>query len=236
MSERATALVVPVAAATGARAAAAALACAGAEPDRAGLLIDLTGTRGPRPSLVATGGARGLEERLAAHLPEAGLASRGRICHLTLPADAAGVEQIAATLPLARDSVAVVLLSPQLLQPTLAAPGVRPAAAMLRADLPADRALTALVAGDLIERGLRVAVLKQPLGWLWGRVAMHGVEGRLPARLVERLLPPSSHERYSVAHDQTPEPEGAAKQERRDHAGARRGRGIHRHPERGPGR
>ena len=65
-------LVTAVGAASGARAAAAALACAASEPDRAALLIDLDGGRAPRPSLVATSAARALEERLAAHLPDAG--------------------------------------------------------------------------------------------------------------------------------------------------------------------
>ena len=45
----------------------------------AGLLVDLDPGRPPRPSLIATVAARELEERLAAHLPEAGVASRGRI-------------------------------------------------------------------------------------------------------------------------------------------------------------
>jgi hypothetical protein len=62
-------LVAPVGAAVGSRPAAAALACAGSELDRAGLLIDLDDGRAPRPSLIATAAARALEERLAAHLP-----------------------------------------------------------------------------------------------------------------------------------------------------------------------
>ena len=47
-------LVVRVGGADGARAAAAALACAGSEPDRAGLLVELDRGRRPRPALVAT--------------------------------------------------------------------------------------------------------------------------------------------------------------------------------------
>ncbi|HEX8689078.1 MAG TPA: transglycosylase SLT domain-containing protein [Solirubrobacterales bacterium] len=192
MKEGATVLVTAVGAATGARAAAAALACAGADRDRAGLLIDLSGERAPRPSLIATAAARELEERLAVHLPQAHVASRGQFCHLTLASDQAGVEQIPAALPLVRDAAAVLHLPPRLLQPVLAEPRIRASAAMLRADLAEDRPLTALVAGDMIERGLRVAVLKRPLGWFAGRLALLGAPSTgvtgLSNRLKGRLL------------------------------------------------
>jgi hypothetical protein len=183
-------LVAAVGAATGSRAAAAALACAGSEADRAGLLIDLVDGRAPRPALIATAAARELEERLAVHLPEAGVASRGRLCQLTLPADACGLDDVAAALPTVRGSVAVVHLPPHLLQPALAEPRIGASGALLRADLPADRSLTALVARDLIGKGLSVAVLKRPLGWLAARRALLGalLGGALPARLCERLL------------------------------------------------
>jgi hypothetical protein len=185
-------LVTKVGEAGGARAAAAALACAGSAPDRASLLIDLDDGRAPRPSLVATAAARELEERLAVHLPEAGVASRGGICLLKLSADADGIERVPAALPLARDATAVVHLPPALLQPALAEPRIQPSAALLRADLGADRALTALAARDLLARGIRVAVLKRPLGWLAARRALLGAlaaeSSPLPARLRERLL------------------------------------------------
>jgi len=187
-----TVLVTSVGAAVGARTAAAALACAGSDRDRAGLLIDLTDGRTPRPSLIATAAARELEERLVAHLPQAGIASRGQLCQLSLPADQSGVERIPAALPLARGTVTIVHLPQHLLQPVLAEPRIRPSAAMLRADLAQDPSLTALVAGDLIERGLRVAVLKQPLGWLAGRLALLGAPAMsgtgLPDRTRRRLL------------------------------------------------
>lgn len=186
-------LVSRVGVATGARAAAAALACAGSEPDRAGLLVDL-GTQGaPRPMLIASVAARELEERLAAHLPEAGVASRGWTCHLSLPADQTGIEGLAAALPLVDDSLAAVHLPPHLVQAVVEEALPRVGGVVLRADLGEDRALTALAAGDLMERGLRVAVLKQPLGWLSSRRALAGLlpagsGGGLPNRLCERLL------------------------------------------------
>jgi hypothetical protein len=184
-------LVTTVGAASGCQAAAAALACAASEPDRAALLIELDDGRAPRPSLIATAGARELEERLAAHLPGAGAASRGQACRLRLPADSAGIDGIAAALPLARESAGVVHLSPRLLRPVLEHPRIRPTAALLRADLADDRALTALAARDLMERGLRVAVLKRPLAWLAARRALLGAPGPgggLPARVLEPLL------------------------------------------------
>jgi hypothetical protein len=169
-------LVTAVAAAAGAKVAAAALACAASEPDRAALLVDLDDGRPPRPTLIATAGARKLEERLAAHMPEAALASRGCFCQLTLPAVAESLDRIAAALPLARESAAILHLAPALLRPILEEPRITATAALLRADLSQDRSLTALVVRDLIERGLRVAVLKRQPGRLAGHAASFGVE------------------------------------------------------------
>jgi hypothetical protein len=171
--------------------AATALACAGSEADRAALLIELGGAA-RRSSLIATAAARELEERLAAHMPHAAVASRGPLCRLALPGDEGGVGQIAAALPLARGAGAVIQLPPALLQPVLAEPRLRPSAAMLRADLGRDRSLTALVCADLIARGLRVAVMKQPPGWIRARLALTGTPplagAGLPMRLADRLL------------------------------------------------
>jgi hypothetical protein len=185
-------LVTQVGAATGSKAAAAALACAASEPDHAALLIDLGEGRAPHPSLIATSGARALEERLAAHMPDAGVAARGSVCHLKLPADPDGIEGIAAALPLVRESAGIVHLPPPLLRSVLEESRIRPTAALLRANLARDRALTALAARDLMRAGLRVSVLKRPLGWLAARVVMLGVlpagGEALSARLCEHLL------------------------------------------------
>jgi hypothetical protein len=184
-------LVTSVGEATGTRAAAAALACAGPDGDSARLLVEL-GAAARRPSLLATAAARELEERLAAHMPQAAVSSHGCICRLVLPGDEAGVGQIAAALPLARGGLAVVRPPAALLQPALAEARLRPSATMLRADLARDRSLTALVCGDLIARGLPVAVLKEPLGWLPAQLAQLGVPpfagSGLPGWVVRRLL------------------------------------------------
>jgi hypothetical protein len=204
-------LVTRVGAASGSNAVAAALACAASESNRAGLLIDLNDGRAPRPSLIATAGARTLEERIAAHLPDAGVASRGRICHLRLPAEPVGIEQIAAALPLVRESVGIVHLPPELLRPVLDETRVPATAALLRADLGEDRALTALAVRDLLGQGLRVVVLKRPLGWLIARTALLGAlpEGRkaLPARLRERVLE-TEDSKFHRCYDEEDEPEG----------------------------
>lgn len=235
-------LVTRVGEAAGSRAAAAALACAASESDRAALLIDLDEGRAPRPSLIATAGARALEERLSAHLPDAAVASRGSICQLKLAGDEDGAERIAAALPLARESAAIVHLPPDRLRPVLEEPRIRPTAALLRAELTQDRSLVALAARDLIDRGLRLAVLKQPPNPVISRLALLGVLPApgwvFPHDLHERLLGETvvSQPCYSRQHDAKVDPEGAAQPERRDHAGAGRGGGLHRHPQRGPGR
>lgn len=168
-------LVARVGAASGARAAAAALACAAADPDRAALLVDLEEGRPPRSTLVATAGARSLEERLVAHVPDAAVASRGLICRLTLAPEPESIDAIAAALPLARESAAIVHLRPSLLRPLLAEARIRPTGALLRADLADDRALTALAVRDLMAHGLRAFVLKRPLSWLGARAALLGM-------------------------------------------------------------
>lgn len=185
-------LVTRVGEASGSRAAAAALACAASEPDRAALLTDLGGGRTPRPTPVATKGARELEERLAAHLPDASVASRGAICELRLSDDLNGVKLLPAALPLVRESAGVVHLPPALLQPALAEPRVEASGALLVADLARDRSLTALAVRDLLDRGIRPTVLKRPLPWLAARAALFGALPPgvgLPTRIVARLLP-----------------------------------------------
>jgi hypothetical protein len=182
-------LATAVGGASGSRAAAAALACAGSEPDRPGLLIDVGG-RAPRPTLVSSAGARELEERLAAHLPRLPAASRGHICHLAVDDDPGAFESVRAALPPAREGVAVVHLSPVLLGVALGDLGIRATGVLLRADLGTDRALTALAVRDLFDRGIRVAVLKRPLAWVPARRALFGVlpPGTLSPYLRKSLL------------------------------------------------
>jgi hypothetical protein len=236
-------LVTRVGEASGSRAVAAALACHGSDPDLPGLLIDVDG-RAPRPALVASTGARELEERLAAHLPAHRSAARGQTCHLAVGTDPLELEAIRAALPLARDSVAVIHLPPARLQPLLADLGVAISGVLLRADLDVDRALAALAVRDLVARGVRVRVLGRPLPWVAARRALFGLlspeaAGGLPSRLTAGVLRKNAsleHRCYDGSDDAEADPEGTAQQQRRDHARPRRRRGLHRHPQRPAGR
>ena len=184
-------VVTAVGNAEGARGAAAALACVGAEVDNPALLVDVGG-RVPRPTLLASAAAQKLEERLAAHLPQLRVAARGQVCHLAVPADGEGLEAAAAAVTVAREATAVIHVQPELLQEVLAQPSLRPAGVLLRADLEQDHALVALAVRDLLARDLAVTVLKRRLSWVVERRALFGVlpagsPGGLPERLVRRL-------------------------------------------------
>jgi hypothetical protein len=187
-----TVVVASVGGAEGARGAAAALACAGAELDLPTLLVDVGG-RPPRPALLASGAAQKLEERLAAHLPDMRVAARGQVCHLAVSAEAEGIEVAATAITVARGAPAVLRVPPQLLQATVAGEsGLRPTGVLLRADLERDRPLVALAVRDLLGRDLAVAVLKQRLSWVAERRAFFGAlpagaPGGLPQRLIGRL-------------------------------------------------
>ncbi|HEX3239150.1 MAG TPA: hypothetical protein VHR18_03315 [Solirubrobacterales bacterium] len=214
-----TVLVTAVGAAEGARGAAAALACVGADVDKTALMVDLGG-RAPRPTLIASTAARALEERLAAHLPRLRVAARGQVCHLAVAADEDGFAAAAAAVTVARGMLAVVHSPPSALQGLLGAErGLRPSGVLLRADVAADKALIGLVVRDLVARKLDVGVLKHRLGWVEERRAMFGILGSerpgLPSRLLSRLL---SHECYAGSNATQVDPERAAQPERRDHA------------------
>lgn len=215
-------LVTAVGEAEGSRAAAAALACAGADVDRATLLVDVGG-RPPRPTLLASSAAQRLEERLTVHLPSTRVAARGQVCHLAVGAEPEGFEFISVAATVARDALAVLHLPPALVQPLFEQGlGARLTGAMLRADIAADRALLALVVADLRARGLTVGVLKRRLGWVAERRALFGalgpdVTGGLPASVVRRLV---SHECYAGLDDPGTDPTRAAQPEWRDHASA----------------
>jgi hypothetical protein len=185
-----TVLVAAVGEAEGARGAAAALACAGADIDLATLLVEVGG-KAPRPSLLASAAAQKLEERLTAHLPDARVAARGQVCHLAAPADGERLDSAAAAVAVAREAMAVVHVPPRLLQEALES-GLRPSGVLLRADLEKDRPLLALAARDLLARGIAFAVLKRRLTWVAERRALFGAlpagsQGALPTRLVRRL-------------------------------------------------
>lgn len=187
-------VVAAVGGAEGSRGAAAALSCAGSGIGSAALLVEVGG-RVPRPTLIASASAHQLEERLAARLPTLRPAARGEVCHLSVGADEDGLAAAGVAATVARGGLAVIHVSPDLLQPLLDGPRApRPDAALLRADLDAARPLVALAVDDLLGRDLRVAVLKRRLGWVAERRAGFGAlgsdSGGLPESLLRRLLGP----------------------------------------------
>jgi hypothetical protein len=192
-TDASTVVVTAVGQAEGSRAAAAALACAGADVDCATLLVDVAG-KPPRPTLLASAAAHRLEERLAAHLPTARVAARGQVCHLAVAADPEGFEVASAAVSVARGALAALYLPASQLQPLLdAETGPEPSGVLLRADIGADRALLALTVRDLLGRGFSVGVVKQRLSWVAERRALFGTlppdaTGGLPASLLQRLL------------------------------------------------
>jgi hypothetical protein len=217
-----TVAVTAVGNAEGSRGAAAALACAGADVDLATLLVEVGG-RAPRPTLLASAAAQRLEERLAAHLPQAHVAARGPVCHLAVPAEPAGLETASAAVTVARGALAVLHLPPGLLQPALAVEcGPEVSGVLLRADLAVSRPLVALVAHDLIARGLAVAVLKRRLSWVAERRALFGAlqtdaASGLPRNLCRNLL---SSGCYADFRDVEANPARATRPEPKAHAGS----------------
>jgi hypothetical protein len=185
-------LVTGVGEAEGSRGAAAALACAGADTDVAGLLVDVGG-KAPRPTLIASAAAQKLEERLAAHLPQARVAARGQVCHLAVPAELESLDAVSAAVTVARGMSTAVNVPPRFLQTALDSwSRLEPSGVLLRADLLTDRALVALTVRDLLERGFAAAVLKRRLSWVAERRALFGAlpsgtPGGLPGRLERRL-------------------------------------------------
>ncbi len=217
-----TVLVTAVGAAEGSRGAAAALACAGADVDRATLLVDVGG-RPPRPTLLASTAAQRLEERLVAHLPQARVAARGQVCHLAVAADPEGLTAAAAAVTVGRGALVALHLPPALLRSFLDRRlGPRPSGVLLRADLADDRPLLALVVRDLLDRDLAVGVLKQRLGWVAERRALFGLlppggTGELPSKLCRNLL---SANCYSGPQDGENQQTRVSRPERRDRAGS----------------
>jgi hypothetical protein len=139
----------------------------------------------------ASAAAQKLEERLAAHPADAKAAARGQVCHLAAPADAEGLAIAAAAVATAREATSVIHVPARLLQEALDC-GLRPSGTLLRADLAEDRPLLALMARDLLARGLDFAVLKRRLSWVAERRALFGAlpagsHGGLPPRLARRL-------------------------------------------------
>jgi soluble lytic murein transglycosylase-like protein len=152
------------------------------------LLAELGAQRDRGPTMLASAPARELE----AGLVEAGVgrvAARGRLCWMGLPPSEEALEGLPAVLEaLPAGSTAIVHLPAGLWALAVGERVLRPRAALLRADLPADRSLAALAVGELRERRLPVRVATRALGRVASRRALAGLEaGGSAARRLGRL-------------------------------------------------
>ena len=173
--------------ASGGVAVAAALGVALARSEGGTLLVEAGATRGRGPTMLASAEARALEESLR-HAGFEWVAARGRLCWLGLPEG--GEEVVVRDLRRALESAvetpfpphgsraptAVAHLPASMWRAALAEPKLRPAGALLRADLPAERALTAIAVIELRERRLPVRVAPRGLGRVASRRALAGLE------------------------------------------------------------
>jgi hypothetical protein len=143
--------------------------------------------------MLASARARELEEELRRHGFE-WVAARGRLCWLGISADDR-LDELRRALDVAsaaQPPIAVGHVPTRLWRTALAAPGLKPCGALLRADLPGERALTAMAVIELHERRLAARVASRPLGRVASRRALAGLEtggtaGRRVARLARGL-------------------------------------------------
>ena len=178
-------------------AAALAVTLAG-EPGERGavLLIDASGDSGRGPTMLASAAARDLERTMRGAGFEA--AARGRVAWASLGATEREPERIGECVDAAGAVRAVLIVLPVEIWPALLArDAVRVDAVLLRASLPAQRALAALAVRELRAGGLRVRIAACGPGRVGTRRALAGVDpggeaARRSARLARGLLGPAA--------------------------------------------
>lgn len=115
--------------------------------------------------LISTAPARGLAEIVAARFDDLKPVSRGLVCHLSLPDGPAEfcqrLDWLLAALPVS--AVCLAGLEADLFRHLLDDGAVEINSAAVLAELPRDRAQTALVCGELSERGIRCRVWRPTL-------------------------------------------------------------------------
>jgi len=161
------------------------------------LLAELGAGGGRGPTMLAAASARELEDALRAEGFER-VAARGRLCWLGLGStedDFGELRRAVAAMP-AR-ALAIAHVPPGLWQPALNGAVPRPAAALLRADLPGDRSLAAMSVIELRAQGIPVRVASRPPGRVASRRALAGLEAggsasRRAARLARGLTTAAS--------------------------------------------
>jgi hypothetical protein len=177
-------------------AAAVGVAAAGREGSRGALLIDVEPRPRRRgPTTFASESARDLEDRLRAlGGPFTAAAARGHLCWLPLVAGEDPLGPLGELLEQELPASVVVVHLPQGLWPrAIEDERLRARSGLLRADLPADRALAALAVRELRERGMRARIACDPLGRVGSRRALAGIEpggaaSRRAARLARGLV------------------------------------------------
>ncbi|MGH2953092.1 MAG: transglycosylase SLT domain-containing protein [Solirubrobacterales bacterium] len=184
-----------LAGAEGGLATAAALAVAlTTEPSGdAPALVAEVGERHARgPTMLASAGARALEASLRARAFHA--SARGRLAWLSIEPVDGWLDRLTEALRCANTArAAVVHVDARLWRPLLGDERLAVDAAVLRAELPAQRSLTALAVRELHADGIRAAVVRRPPGRVGSRRALAGLEpggeaSRTAVRLARRLL------------------------------------------------
>jgi D-alanyl-D-alanine carboxypeptidase len=158
-----------------------------AESTGAVLIAEIGAERPRRPTMLASEAARSLEAALgAAGFPSA--AARGRVCWLGLP-DKGWHDELQRALALEGGAEVVVAFVPgELWNEAVSRSTPIPAAALLRADPPAERALCALAFRELTERGIRTRIATRALGPVAARRALAGLDpGGAASRHAARL-------------------------------------------------
>jgi hypothetical protein len=151
------------------------------------VLAELGAERGRGPTMLASAVARRLEDRLRGAGFE-GVAARGRLCWVGLPAEEETLARVAGLLDRLGPGSAAIVHLPASLWPLAVYDRMGADAALLRADLPAERPLVALAVGELRERGLPVRVASRALGRVASRRALAGLEvGGAAASRITRL-------------------------------------------------
>jgi len=143
---------------------------------RAAVLVAELGASARRgATMLASGAARELEDTLRSAGLEA--AARGRVCWASMGSGEEALAELARAVELLpAGGLAVAHVPAALWQPALAGSVHWPVAALLRADLPGDRSLTAMTVIELRARGLPVRVASRPLGRVASRRALAGLE------------------------------------------------------------
>jgi hypothetical protein len=160
--------------------------------DGAALVAVVAGEGRRGPTMLAAEGARDLERALR----ERGLAAsaRGRLAWVAIDDAETWRKDAATSLAVAgsRNVPALLVLPAQRWQAVLADTSLGISAALLRADLPGQRALCALAVGEARRAGLRVRAFPRAPGRVAGRRALAGVDpggetGRRASRVARGL-------------------------------------------------